>query len=90
MVDDEQSVRMNPAPCLKDEGFEAPVVSSAEDALAALARGGVYVGIIDMRLPGLDGNALVLRAHAMRPEMKLLIHTGSANYRHIARHAREA
>ena len=35
---------------------------------------------MDMRLPGMDGNATVVAMHALRPQIQFLIHTGSVNY----------
>jgi DNA-binding NarL/FixJ family response regulator len=40
----------------------------------------VDIGVIDIRLPGLDGEAVILRAHALAPRMQFLVHTGSRNY----------
>jgi DNA-binding NarL/FixJ family response regulator len=36
---------------------------------------------MDMRLPGLDGNATILQLHELFPEMRFIIHTGSIDYR---------
>ncbi len=80
VVDDENVVSTNLVAFLEDEGFSVLSAASGEEALALLAEQAVDVGIIDMRLPGIDGNTLILKAHAMQPLMKFLIHTGSANY----------
>ena len=51
-----------------------------EEALERLADQNVDIGIIDMRLPGIDGNTLITRLNKLRPEMKFIIHTGSMGY----------
>ncbi len=35
---------------------------------------------MDMRLPGMDGNATIRCIHQFNPEMRFIIHTGSVNY----------
>ena len=39
------------------------------------------IAIVDLRLPGISGDTMILRSHILRPEMKFLIHTGSVDYR---------
>lgn len=80
IVDDESVVSANLTAFLEDEGFTVFSAFSGEEALELLAGKDIDIGIIDMRLPGIDGNTLILRAHDMRPLMKFLIHTGSTNY----------
>jgi len=81
IVDDEDRLRRGLVTFLEDEGFEVLSVASGEEGIQALRERCVDVGIIDLRLPGIDGNEVIERAHELRPEMKVLIHTGSANYR---------
>ena len=38
------------------------------------------VCIMDMRLPGMDGDAAIRRLHRVRPRMQYIIHTGTAGY----------
>ncbi len=80
VVDDESVVSTNITAFLEDEGFNVFSAASGEEALELLSEQSVDIGIIDMRLPGIDGNTLILKAHDMRPVMKFLIHTGSTNY----------
>jgi two-component system, OmpR family, response regulator len=80
VVDDEKVVSANLSAFLEDEGFSVLSAASGEEALDMLSEQDVDIGIIDMRLPGIDGNTLILKAHNMHPLMKFLIHTGSTNY----------
>jgi DNA-binding NtrC family response regulator len=80
VVDDENVVCSNVIAFLEDEGFTVFSATSGEEALSLLHSKDVDVGIIDMRLPGIDGNTFIMRAHEMKPIMKFLIHTGSTNY----------
>jgi two-component system, OmpR family, response regulator len=81
VVDDEDVVRSNIAAYLEDEGFTVETAESGERALEMLALGDYNVGIIDMRLPGIDGNALIARMSEIKPRLRYIIHTGSVDYR---------
>jgi DNA-binding NarL/FixJ family response regulator len=54
---------------------------SAEGALDLIARIPIDVALVDIRLPKLDGDSLILQAHLLRPHMRFLIHTGSMAYK---------
>jgi len=44
--------------------------------------------IVDLRLPGIDGDETIARAHGLRPSIRFFIHTGSMDY-HIPALLRE-
>ncbi len=81
VVDDEVAVRLSLSAFLEDRDFEVISAASGEEALELLKENSnIYLCTIDMRLPGIDGNALILKTYEMFPEMKFLIYTGSTNY----------
>jgi len=80
VVDDENMVRINLVAFLEDEGFEVLSAGSGEDALDLLQNNKADLGIIDMRLPGMDGNELIATAKQRFPHMHFVIHTGSTEY----------
>ncbi len=80
IVDDEEIVRISLAAYLEDEGYEVISAISGEEALEILNPNRFDIGIIDMRLPGIDGDTLILQAKKLHPKMKFLIHTGSMGY----------
>ena len=80
IVDDESVVCSNVAAFLEDEGFTVFSALSGEEALDVLLKKNIDVAIVDMRLPGIDGDTLILKAHEVQPVLKFLIHTGSTNY----------
>jgi DNA-binding NtrC family response regulator len=80
VVDDESVVCSNIAAFLEDEGFTVFSATSGEEALDLLLKQKIDVAIIDIRLPGIDGNMLILKAHEIQPGLKFLIHTGSTNF----------
>ena len=80
LVDDEEIVRITLEAYLEDEGYTVLSAISGEEALEMLADESIDVGIIDMRLPGIDGNTLIVKLNKLQPEMKFIIHTGSMGY----------
>ena len=80
IVDDEETLRTHVAAYLEDEGFDVTTVADGEAALEVLKRKPADVGLIDIRLPGIDGDAVILQGREICPAMKFLIHTASASY----------
>lgn len=80
IVDDDTAILRNLTMFFEDEGITVFPASSAEDGLAVVRERELDVSIVDMRLPGMDGNAFVLKAHSIRPDMKFIVYTGSVDY----------
>jgi CheY-like chemotaxis protein len=81
IVDDDELVRENLLAYLEDEGMAVCGVPTGEEAVALLQGGRRFdVCVMDMRLPGMDGNDSLRALHALAPQMGLLVHTGSAAY----------
>ena len=80
VVDDEEIVRITLEAYLEDEGYTVISATSGEEALERLAGQHADIGIIDMRLPGIDGNTLISKLNILQPQMKFIIHTGSMGY----------
>ncbi|WP_028586714.1 response regulator [Desulfocurvus vexinensis] len=81
ILDDEQMVRENLEAFLEDEGLKVLTASNGEEALNLLAGGAVDVGVVDMRLPGMAGSEFIVKAHAISPATRFIVHTGSTNYK---------
>jgi len=80
VVDDEPAIRNSLVEFLKDCQFDVSAADSAEGALDLIASMPFDVALVDIRLPKLDGDSLILQAHQLRPRMRFLIHTGSMDY----------
>jgi DNA-binding response OmpR family regulator len=63
IVDDERNVRLNYRITLETEGYEITEADSGADGLAKLAQGPFGLAILDLRMPEMDGIALL---HKMR------------------------
>jgi len=80
VVDDEPSICESLLDYLEDFGFDVLAADGAEEALEILAKEPRDVAIVDIRLPGMTGENLVMEAHRLQPALRFLIHTGSSNY----------
>lgn len=81
IVDDESLITASLQAFLEDEGFVAASAATAEEAIEILKDDMKYdVCIMDIRLPGMDGNSAMLSIHEMCPAIRFIVHTGSVNY----------
>jgi DNA-binding NtrC family response regulator len=80
VLDDEMSIRESLSDFLEDFNFQVFSAETAEAALEILKDNFVNVAIVDMRLPGIDGNSFIVQAHDLSPKTRFIIHTGSVNY----------
>lgn len=80
VVDDEQMVRENLVDYLEDEGLDVISVGSAEEALKLMKTEKADIAIVDMRLPVMHGNDLIIHLKKLHPDMDFIIHTGSVDY----------
>jgi len=81
VVDDEPGIRESLSDFLDDYEFDVFAADSAEKALKIVESEDLDIAVVDLRLPGISGDTMILKSHAMKPDMKFLIHTGSVDYR---------
>jgi two-component system, NtrC family, response regulator AtoC len=75
VVDDEAGVRAFLADALEGDGHQVAQAEDGEAALACLRAQAFHVLITDLRMPKLDGMALLRRARAERPETEVIVLT---------------
>jgi DNA-binding NtrC family response regulator len=80
IVEDEDMVRINLEDFLEDEGADVKSAESGEKGLEFLKDKKFDVAVVDMRLPGMDGNTFIKKAKKIQPALSVIIHTGSAFY----------
>lgn len=85
VIDNEDVVRHSLEDYLNDAGIHAESARTGEEALPRISGEGIDILIVDLRLPGMDGNEIIARANAIRPDLRFLIYTGSVNYEPPAR-----
>lgn len=81
ILDDEESIRQSVAAYMEDNGYVVFMAGSGEEALEIVKTWPIDEVIVDIRLPGMNGNLFMTEAGKIRPHMKFLVHTGSADYR---------
>ncbi len=75
VVDDEEGVRSYLADALTSEGYEVEQAGDGEAALEHLRRRSFQVLLTDLRMPKLDGMALLERARALCPDLEVIVLT---------------
>ena len=76
VVDDEEVVRQSLTRTLAGEHCNVETVLNGEDALQAMGKGGYDVVFVDMRMPGLDGLAVLKAIKEHWPEAEVIVVTG--------------
>ena len=76
LVEDEAPLRQAVAEQLADRGYSVEQAESGEAALARLAEFAFDVIVTDLRLPGIDGSAVVEAAVARYPDIIAIVVTG--------------
>jgi DNA-binding NtrC family response regulator len=81
LVEDEGPLRQAVAEQLTDRGFSVEQAESGEAALARLAEFAFDVIVTDLRLPGIDGSAVVEAAVGRYPDIIAIVVTGYGTVR---------
>ena len=76
LVEDETSLREAIAEQLTDHGYEVDQADSGEAAITRLADFAYDIIITDLRLPGIDGSAVVEAAVGRYPDLIAIVVTG--------------
>jgi DNA-binding NtrC family response regulator len=79
IVDDELSVRDSLRRWFADEGYAVATADSAGEALTRLAERTYDLALVDIKMPGTDGIALLERFKQVDPELLVIIMTGYAS-----------
>ena len=77
LVEDETPLRQAIAEQLNDRGYRVRQAESGEAALACLAEFAFDIIVTDLRLPGIDGSAVIEAAVARYPHIIAIVVTGS-------------
>jgi DNA-binding response OmpR family regulator len=80
VIDDEPAICMSLTAFLEDYGFNASSAESAEEALDLMKNNTYDVCIVDLRLPGMSGEDLILQACERYTSQRHIIYTGSISY----------
>jgi CheY-like chemotaxis protein len=80
LVDDEEMIQMVARAMLQKLGYGVIVAASGAEAVDIIDRDGSNVNmvILDMIMPGMDGNQTFDRLREMRPDLPVLLSSGYA------------
>ena len=78
LVDDDEGMRASTAQALELAGFEVTALARAEEALALVGPGFLGALVSDIRMPEMDGMALLAEVHQLDPEIPVILFTGHA------------
>lgn len=80
ILDDELAVRESLADFFEDHLWQTFLAGSAEEALKLLETESPSAALVDVRLPGMDGNEFIREALRRSIRMAFVISTGSPEY----------
>lgn len=80
IVEDDESVQISLEAHFEDNGFFVVKTDTAEDALKMMETERPDAAIIDLRLPGMGGEALIRRLQELFPNTVCVIYTGSVEF----------
>ena len=75
LADDDNSVRRVIQFKLKKEGFDVTAVEDGPSALALLKEKNVDLMLLDIRMPGMDGIAVMQQATEISPDTQIVMLT---------------
>jgi CheY-like chemotaxis protein len=76
MVDDEEQFRSTTSRILTRKGYDTTMAGSGEEAVESLRRSRPDVVVLDMKMPGMDGNQTLAEIKKIDPEMPVIMLTG--------------
>ena len=79
LVDDDERLRTAAGKVLATDGYRVVGAASGQEALEKLKEVAVALVVSDLRLPDLDGIALLKQARELRPEVEVVMITGHAS-----------
>lgn len=80
VIDDDSAIRSSLAAFLEDSGYECWTCSNSAEANNLMQQTNFDVCIIDLRLPDMNGEDLILRANEHHPKQRYIIYTASGPY----------
>ena len=76
VVDDDETFRSRLARAFENKGFEARTAANGDEAVRAATEESPEHAVVDLRMPGMSGLALVQALHAIDPTTKIVVLTG--------------
>ncbi|MEF3255537.1 MAG: response regulator [Deferribacterales bacterium] len=81
IVDDEEHTRLGYAEVLRLEGYDVDVAENGREALRKLETTDFDVVVTDLRMPEMDGMALINSIRTLKKEQKIIIITAFGTFK---------
>ncbi|RJP18005.1 MAG: response regulator [Candidatus Abyssobacteria bacterium SURF_5] len=81
IVDDEDRFRSTTKTNLEKRGFEVRAAATGAEAIEEIRRDEVDVVVLDVKMPGMDGNEVLHRMKALKPDLEVIMLTGHGTMR---------
>lgn len=78
LVDDEERYLRTTSKLIEKKGYEVLTARNGEEALEKLKARDVHVVILDMKMPGMDGNETLKAVKSLYPLIEIILLTGHA------------
>jgi DNA-binding response OmpR family regulator len=75
IVDDEERFRATTATILQNRGFEVKAVGSGREAIEEVSRDDFDVVVLDVKMPGIDGNEALREIKRLKPATEVIMLT---------------
>ena len=76
LVDDDEVFRERLARALRERGQEVVTAADGEQAMRAAGRGRLAAAVVDLRMPGMNGTALLPHLLKLQPDLRVVVLTG--------------
>ncbi|RLD00301.1 MAG: hypothetical protein DRI46_07720, partial [Chloroflexi bacterium] len=76
LIDDDPNLRESLGEVLRGEGYQVGFAANGEEGLAALKGESFDLVLLDIRLPGLDGEVVMREIYNYHPETEMIIISG--------------
>ncbi|RJO65489.1 MAG: response regulator [Myxococcales bacterium] len=83
-VDDEEKFLANTASRLRMRGIEVAAFNNGPEALAYAEQNPIEVALLDLKMPGMDGEEVLKKLKEKRPLVEVIILTGHGSIRSAA------
>ncbi len=80
ILDDDEVVRKSLMNYFEDHQWRVIASETGEKALDLIALDKPDCAVVDIRLPGIDGNTFIRNVHKVYPKMVCVVYTGSPEY----------
>ena len=78
LVDDEERYLQTTQKLIEKKGYEVQTAQSGEEALEKLKLQNIHVVILDVKMPGMDGNETLKAIKTLYPLVEVIMLTGHA------------